>query len=165
MNLQPHIKHTLLQAILFFGGIILSLGMHAQVHLAFNGRVSLPAEAVAPITLTIEQNGDLNEMRIPQSGRFSSLTAITDSLVITVSSPGHISKRIVVSVVDNKDLAYLEQVRFNVALERQPEDQALEYAGPVGRVELGRRGNDGVARFIPIQQRKVSNMDPSLASR
>ena len=154
MNFQPHIKNTLLQAALFAAALICSVAASAQVHLAFNGHVVTPDPGPKAITMTIVNGGDSTEMNIPAHGAFNALIAVADSAEIIVSCPGYISKRIVLSIGNEDRMAHIEQVRFNVALERQPEESLLAYSGPVGKVVFGGNSRNG-HQLVQIQQEKV----------
>ena len=154
MNFQPHIKNTILQAILFAAAVFCGTAASAQIHIAFNGHVVTPDPGPKAITVTIVNAGDSTEMNIPAHGAFSALIAVADSAEIIVSCPGYMSKRIVLSIGNEDRLAYIEQVRFNVALERQPEERFLAYSGPVGKVVFGGSRNNG-HQLVQIPQEKV----------
>ncbi len=167
MNVQPHIKRTLLHAILFAAAILLSALTHAQVQVAFSGHVTGPGEGRA-ITITLVNGGDTTTMDIPRNGAFSVFTQVNNGATLTVSSPGFISKQIVfnTAATGNGLSARTEQVRFNVALEARPEGGQLAYAGPVGMIDLtGARGGGRPALVALAQQWPGTDRSAIIASR
>ena len=137
MNLPAHIKHTLLQAIVLVAGLFIAIAGNAQVHVAFSGHVVMSETLPKNTTMTIVSGSDTTEMRIMPNGSFSALVSVQDSIVVTVTSPNHISEQIVIHANgSDPKLAYMQHVRFNVALDRQPADRDLVYAGPVGIIRF-----------------------------
>ncbi len=159
MNLQPHIKRTILQALLITAGLFLSVMANAQHHATFKGRLIMPGGGRSQVIMTLTNGVDTMQVDIARNGRFEFHVPMNDSLSLTVSSEEHVTKQIIVDTTRPKgrgaSITRNEQLEFDILLERNSANGTTCYAGPSGYIY-----HNGVRTVLaPRPQARVTTYD------
>ncbi|MBV6406109.1 MAG: hypothetical protein IT228_07880 [Flavobacteriales bacterium] len=154
MTLQPHIRRTLVQATLIAAGITLSIAAGAQTYVTFTGAVHMPDQELHAVRMTVSDGSETMDVMLGRHGSYSFHIPVNERVVLTLESPGHITKEVEIDThgVPEANGLFARNVRvaFDLELERQPDDVLLCYAGPVGRISF--QGSEG--RIVPMIQMK-----------
>ncbi|MBK6756052.1 MAG: hypothetical protein IPG69_21290 [Flavobacteriales bacterium] len=96
MNLQPHIKRTLLQAVMIAAGLTITVAANAQAFVAFEGRLLVAAADMENVHMTVTDGTETMDVSLRANGKFEFFIPVNDQVTLTLDRPGYISKTMLI---------------------------------------------------------------------
>lgn len=152
MNLQPHIKRTLLQAVMIAAGLTITVAANAQAFVAFEGRLLVASADMDNVHMTVTDGTETMDVALRPNGKFEFFIPVNDQVTLTLDRPGYISKTMLIDThnAPSKEgvIDRTARVELDLALEPQPSDLELCYDKPMGKVEFD--ATTGETRIIDL---------------